>query len=98
MDAVAIPSAGYLEIIIGPMWSGKTSRLLDLHKQYAVCGVDVVLINYLGDAKRGVREGELKTHDGRCARCFSVERIKDVPGSVLSSALSLIHISEPTRP
>ena len=86
MDAVAAPTAGYLEVIIGPMWSGKTSRLLDLHTQYTVCGVPVVLVNYIGDEARGVARGELRTHDGRRANCCSVKRIAGVPEEVIQRA------------
>ena len=28
--------AGYLEIILGPMWSGKTSALLKIYRQYSI--------------------------------------------------------------
>ena len=90
MDTIAVPTEGYLEIIIGPMWSGKTSRLLDLYTQYQVCEIPVVLINYLGDRERGVEAGQLKTHDGRCAECHSVERLDEIPSSILTSARAVL--------
>ena len=30
-------SCGYLELIAGPMYSGKTSKLLDIYKKYNFC-------------------------------------------------------------
>ena len=42
MDA---STAGYLEIIYGPMKSGKTSRLLQLYKQFKFCEIPVMVIN-----------------------------------------------------
>ena len=32
---------GYLEIIKGPMFSGKTTRLLDIYKKYSFCGFNI---------------------------------------------------------
>ena len=31
--------AGYLELILGPMWSGKTTELVRLYKQYNLCNL-----------------------------------------------------------
>jgi len=35
---------GYLELILGPMFSGKTTRLINLQKQYGIC--DIFLLCY----------------------------------------------------
>ena len=36
----------YLELIIGPMFSGKTSKLLQLYKQCKYCNIPVKIINH----------------------------------------------------
>ena len=33
----------YLEIILGPMFSGKTSKLLQIHKQCKICNIQFSL-------------------------------------------------------
>ena len=42
---------GYLEIITGPMFSGKTSRLQNIYKQYKICDVKTIIINYVDDTR-----------------------------------------------
>ena len=86
MNGIAEPPTGYLELILGPMWSGKTSRLLDLQKQYEVCGVSSLFINYSGDADRGVQPGSVVSHDGRRSSCRTVATLADVPDAELQAA------------
>jgi thymidine kinase len=86
MDGLAQPPTGFLELIMGPMWSGKTSRLIDLHTQYAICRIPVLLINYKGDAARGMPAGALVSHDGRSAPCCDVAKLGEVPPEKLSAA------------
>ena len=44
---------GFLSIIIGPMWSGKTSKIVDLYKKYDFCKVPIMPINYSHDTRYG---------------------------------------------
>ena len=90
MDGIVQPSAGFLEMIMGPMWSGKTSRLLDLHAQYSLCGVPVIAINYAGDAERGIETGMVRTHDGREAGCYSARRLGHVPAKAVAAAAAVL--------
>ena len=39
-------TSGYLELFIGPMFSGKTSKLIELYKQYKFCNIPVLVINH----------------------------------------------------
>ena len=43
--------SGYLEIILGPMFSGKTSKILDLYKQCEFSNIPVVVINHASDTR-----------------------------------------------
>jgi thymidine kinase len=52
---------GYLELIIGPMYSGKTSKLLELYKQFTFCGIKTLVINYSEDTRYS--STELSSHD-----------------------------------
>ena len=42
-------ASAYLELIIGPMFSGKTTRLLDIYKKYTFCEISTMVINYEKD-------------------------------------------------
>ena len=43
--------AGYLEIILGPMFSGKTTRLIERYRAYTYIGKSVVVVNYSLDRR-----------------------------------------------
>ena len=40
------PESGYLEIILGGMYAGKTSRLVEIYKQCTFCNISVAVINH----------------------------------------------------
>jgi thymidine kinase len=62
--------SGYLELIIGPMYAGKTSKLLEIYKQCKFCNIPVVVINY-GEDKR-YHEEMLSTHDKIMIPCIQL--------------------------
>ena len=60
--------AGYLEIILGPMWSGKTSALLKIYRQYSFCKSKICVINYEADIRYS--RTMLSTHDKEMIPCI----------------------------
>ena len=68
---------GYLEIILGPMFSGKTSKLIDIYKQYTFCNISVLVVNHSADTRYS-QSTELCTHDGKKIDCMQVAKLQDV--------------------
>lgn len=58
---------GYLEIILGPMFSGKTSKLIDIYKQYDFCNINVLVVNHSDDNRYDTTK--MTTHDGKQIDC-----------------------------
>lgn len=67
---------GSLEIFIGPMFSGKTSKLLDLYKQYKFCNIPVCVINHSADTR--YHESMLSSHDKIMVPCIQTSLLFDV--------------------
>ena len=67
---------GYLELIIGPMFSGKTSKLLDMYKQCQFCNIDCVIINHSLDNR--YHHSMLTSHDDIKAPCVMTNSLFDV--------------------
>ena len=63
-----LQTPGYLGLISGCMFSGKTSKLIELYKQYSLCDISVSVINHAGDDRYGT--SDLSTHDGRRIPCI----------------------------
>lgn len=67
---------GYLELILGSMFSGKTSYLLDVYKKCMFCNIPVAVINYVAD-NRYTTEPMLSTHDKQMIPCILASTIQD---------------------
>lgn len=65
----------YLELIMGPMFSGKTSKLLDIYKQCKFCDIKVVIINHSSDTR--YHETMLSSHDKVLAPCIMLPKLED---------------------
>ena len=68
--------SGYLEIIYGPMKSGKTSRLLQLYKQFKFCEIPVMVINNCKDTRYS--ETCLSNHDKIMIPCIQSDKLSDL--------------------
>jgi thymidine kinase len=66
-------STGYLELILGPMFSGKTSRIVEIYKQCEFCNISVVVINHTIDNRYD--DELLSTHDKVKIPCIKTERL-----------------------
>ena len=72
-------ATGYLELAIGPMFSGKTTWLTNLHKQCAFCNMQVMVINFAGDTRYAAAEASLlSTHDRTMIPCVMVSTIEEL--------------------
>lgn len=67
---------GYLELIIGPMYSGKTSRIVEIYKQCEFCNISVAVINHSIDNRYD--EDLLSTHDQVKIPCIKTEKLLDI--------------------
>jgi len=67
---------GYLELIIGPMYSGKTSKLLEIYKQCKFCDISVCVINHSLDKR--YHTSMLSTHDKIMIPCLNVDSLTDI--------------------
>ena len=66
----------YLEIILGGMYAGKTSRLVEIYKQCVFCNISITVINHAIDNRY---DNELlSTHDEIKIPCIKTENILTV--------------------
>ena len=63
--------AGYLELIMGPMYAGKTSRLMNIKKQLSLCGFSCIVINHAHDTRYETKATELQNHDQVTINCVA---------------------------
>jgi thymidine kinase len=66
----------YLELFVGPMFSGKTTKLIDLYKKYSYCNIKVCVINHSLDTRYS--QNQMSTHDGILVPCIFISDILSV--------------------
>tara|TARA_B110000305_G_C19465103_1_gene657267 strand:- start:1066 stop:1644 length:579 start_codon:yes stop_codon:yes gene_type:complete len=76
MNHFEINDTGYLELIVGPMFSGKTSRIIDIYKQYTYCNIPVLVINHSDDNRYD--SYMLTNHDNINIDCVKGNSIKNI--------------------
>jgi thymidine kinase len=69
-------STASLELFLGPMYSGKTSKLLEIYKQCSFCNIPVAVINHCADTR--YHESMLSTHDKVMIPCIQTQKISDI--------------------
>jgi thymidine kinase len=68
--------SGYLEIILGSMYSGKTSKLVEIYKQCEFCNISVAVINHSFDNRYD--NDLLSTHDKVKIPCIKSDKLMDL--------------------
>lgn len=59
-----------LEIVLGPMFSGKSSRILSIVSRYSALNLPILVIKHSADDRYS--SDEVSTHDRRTAPCMKV--------------------------
>lgn len=64
---------GFLELIIGPMFSGKTTELLEIYKKCKFCNISVSIINHTIDNR--YHDTMISSHDKIMAPCLQAKEL-----------------------
>jgi thymidine kinase len=76
MSQNSTTQSSYLELIIGPMFSGKTSKLVEIYKQCNFCNIPVAVINHSIDKRYD--DTLLSTHDRIMIPCIQTNKLIDI--------------------
>lgn len=65
-----------LKLYIGPMYSGKTSKLIEIYKQCSFCNIPVIVINHSSDTR--YHDSMLSTHDKNMIPCIQANTLSEI--------------------
>lgn len=82
--------SGYLEMFLGPMFSGKTTHLIQLYKMHKYIGKKVVVINYSGDIRYG-NDNMMSNHDQIMVPCIMANTLGELWYNISNSNYETIH-------
>ena len=81
--------SGYLELWLGPMFSGKTTQLIQIYKKFTYIGKRVVVINYAADTR--YHETLLSTHDQVMIPCKQAMTLSEAKEAMTAADVILIN-------
>ena len=76
MTTVQNHDDGYLEMWLGPMFSGKTTQLIQTYKQYTYIDKTIAVVNYNGDKR--YHDTMLSTHDQIMIPCIQSSTLSEI--------------------
>lgn len=95
-DTVPLPETksthGWLELIIGPMFAGKSSELLRRLRRYELARQSVIYIKYVHDTRYETEGRQVITHDRVGRPAYAVERLSELDSTI--NAYQVIGIDE----
>lgn len=71
-----------LDIILGPMFAGKSSRILSIESRYASLGLRVLILKHIGDVRYGEHD-DVITHDRRRVPCRRILNFNEIEEETL---------------
>jgi len=85
-------TTSYLELIIGPMFSGKTSRLIEIYKQCKFCNIPTLVINHSIDTRYD--QYLLSNHDKVMIPCIQTTQLTSLINNQELEKAEVILINE----
>ena len=82
-------SNGYLELVLGPMFSGKTTRLMQTYKNNTIIGKKIAVINFVDDTR--YHETLLSSHDRFMIPCIQAKILKEARDKMEEADVILIN-------
>lgn len=70
--------SGKLNLIIGPMFSGKSTMLLTRYRRYGIAGKRCLLVKYAGDVRYSGAEESIVTHDKIAYKATSCRFLSEI--------------------
>lgn len=83
---------GYISLIIGCMFSQKTTELLRRIRRYKSIGYKVLVVNFIGDTRYG--EECIASHDKEVEKAACADKLKSIDHLVRSGDYNVIAIDE----
>ena len=79
MANYCIMETGYLKVILGSMFSGKTTELIKEYHRYNACGFKCCFINHSYDKKRFNSETNTQAHNNLTVKTdFYIDKLSDI--------------------
>jgi len=83
-----------LDIIVGPMFAGKSSRILSIASRYQAIHMSILVIKHDNDKRYEHSESNVVTHDNRRVPCVSVSDLNQESFRELANNYQVLIVDE----
>ena len=83
---------GHISIIIGCMFSGKSTEMIRQYKRYSSINKNVLLVNHQSDTRYG--EQVVASHDQVKVNCVSCDNLLEIRHSILYKMADIVMVEE----
>lgn len=80
---------GYLKIILGCMYAGKTSKLINIYKMMQFSNIPTIVINYEEDTRYD--DELLSTHDKTMIPCVRISKLMNLETELIGKKVIIIN-------
>lgn len=84
--------SGRLEIILGPMFSGKSTEIIEIYNRYETIGKNILTLSYHKDTRYG--NGVISSHNMVQKKCEMLENLMDIYDTQKYNDSEIIFIEE----
>ena len=81
--------AGYLKVILGPMFSGKTTEIMRIYNKYNSCDIRCCIINHISDKRYD--EEKMCNHNGVMLPSYNLGKLQEILHLVATYDIFLIN-------
>lgn len=68
---------GFLHVVTGPMFSGKTSRLIELYHEHKTKTTNILIFNHILDTRYN-KEPFITTHNLETVKCVQIDNLYEI--------------------
>ena len=86
-----------LTLVIGPMFAGKSTKLVDIITNLLASGINknnIMIINHKSDTRYGGDGSNIITHDGVKLQGIAVENLSDISDKIITECIEHVIIDE----
>lgn len=76
MNILPYNKKGTINLILGPMFSGKTTKLIEIYREAQFCNINTIVINHKLDTRYS--NNKLSNHDREMIPCIFLDKLYDM--------------------
>ena len=92
INSTTMSKTGEIHLIMGCMYSGKSTELLKIINKYNILDIDILVINHSYDTRYGT--DKIVSHDGKKYDCLQCDKLMDIINNPIYLKAKVVIVDE----